>query len=94
MNIVFDLGGVVINWDPDMFVAKVFTDQQSQKLAREHILDHDDWVQLDRGTLKKNDAIKRGAMRSGLSESEVSRLFMAVPHFLVPVQDSIQLIKQ
>lgn len=94
MNIIFDLGGVVITWDPDKLIADVFTDTRIQKLARKYIIDHHDWIELDRGMLKKSEAIRRGAKRSGISETEVSRLLTAVPHYLNPVQDSIRLIRE
>jgi len=94
VNIVFDLGGVVITWNPDEFVAHVFTDKKVQKVARTHILDHDDWIELDRGTLARDEAIVRGANRSGLSESEVHRLIHAVPSFLRPIKESVQLVQE
>jgi putative hydrolase of the HAD superfamily len=92
LNIIFDLGGVVITWDPDDFVSNVFDDKNTQNIARTHILDHKDWIELDRGSLSKNDAIKRGTERSGLPESEVKRLFDAVPSYLTPVNESIRLL--
>ena len=94
MNIIFDLGGVVITWDPDAFVADVFTDRKIQKVARKHILDHDDWIEMDRGTLSKSDAIKRGTERSGLPESEVKRLMLAIPYFLTPIEKTVQLVRE
>ena len=94
MNIIFDLGGVVITWDPDDFVSNVFDDKDTRKIARKHILDHNDWIELDRGVLSKNEAIKRGTERSGLPESEVKRLFDAVPSYLIPVNESIRLIHE
>lgn len=94
MNIIFDLGGVVITWNPEDFVAHVFTDKEVQKVARTHILDHDDWIEMDRGTLARDEAIVRGANRSGLSESEVYRLIHAVPSFLRPIKESVQLVQE
>jgi putative hydrolase of the HAD superfamily len=92
LNIIFDLGGVVITWDPDAFVADVFTDKEIQKIARKHILDHSDWIEMDRGTLTIKEAIKRGVERTGLPESEVKRLLQAVPLFLTPIKESLQLV--
>ena len=84
----------MITWDPDAFVADVFSDREIQKVAREHILDHDDWIEMDRGTLTKEDAVKRGAERSGLPESEVKRLMLAVPFFLTPIEKSLHLVRE
>lgn len=93
LNIVFDLGGVVFNWQPDALVRRVFTDPRTQTLVKTEILEHNDWIELDRGTLELNDAIARGAARTGLSRTSVTRLFDAVPPSLTPVQGTVELIR-
>ena len=94
LNVVFDLGGVVITWNADDFAAHVFTDKEDRKEALTHILDHNDWIEMDRGTLARDEAIVRGAKRSGLSESEVHRLMHAIPTYLKPIKESVQLVQE
>ena len=93
LNIVFDLGGVVFDWQPDALVRRVFEDPQSQALVRREIIDHPDWIELDRGTLALDAAIDRGATRTGLSNHSVARLFDAVPGSLVPIVATIDLVR-
>lgn len=93
MNIVFDLGGVVFNWQPDALVRRVFDDPKTQALVRKEMIDHPDWIELDRGTLALVDAIARGASRTGLPVDSITRFFDAVPPSLTPVQDTIDLIR-
>jgi len=50
MNIVFDLGGVVFNWLPDKLIAQFSADVRIQQLIRTQVLNHPDWLALDRGT--------------------------------------------
>lgn len=92
LNIVFDLGGVVFNWQPDKLVRSVFPDPRTQSLVKAKIIEHDDWVELDRGALQLEDAISRGAARTGLSIDSVTRLFDAVAPSLTPIQGTIDLI--
>lgn len=94
MNVVFDLGGVVFNWQPDVLVRSVFDDPKTQTLVRTEIIDHPDWIELDRGTLALNAAIDRGASRTGLSHHAVARLFDAVPASLTPIEAMIDLIRE
>ena len=94
MNIVFDLGGVVFNWQPDAIIESVFEDTETQDLVRANIFQHADWVELDRGTLSLNRAIDRGASRTGLPRQDVERLLYAVPRFLTPINETIELILQ
>jgi putative hydrolase of the HAD superfamily len=93
MNIVFDLGGVVFNWQPDAMISRVFEDSETQDLVRAEILEHADWVELDRGTLVLDHAIDRGASRTGLPRQDIERLFNEVPRSLTPIQETIELIR-
>ncbi len=94
MNVVFDLGGVVFNWQPDVLVRRVFDDPKTQSLVRKEIIDHPDWIELDRGTLSLDAAIVRGTSRTGLTKELVARLFKAVPHFLTPIEETIDLVRE
>lgn len=56
---MFDLGGVVVTWEPEVIIAKVFTDPVVQATVRTQIIGHTDWLALDHGTLPWQDAIVR-----------------------------------
>ena len=92
MNIVFDLGGVVFNWQPDAIIRSIFEDTDIQDLIRKEIFEHTDWVELDRGTIELEQAIDRGATRTGLPSEDIERLLGAVPRFLTPIEATIDLI--
>ena len=92
MNIVFDLGGVVFRWQPDSIISSVFEDEETQRIVRKEIFEHADWVELDRGTLSLQAAIDRGSSRTGLRAREIERLLNAVPFFLTPIDETIELI--
>ena len=61
MNLIFDLGGVVVEWQPQAICADAFADPVQQATALEHIIGHADWLELDRGTLARDEAIRRAA---------------------------------
>lgn len=92
MNIVFDLGGVVFNWQPGKIIAGIFKESESIKLVSAEIFGHSDWVALDRGTLSRGGAIERAVYRTKLPLSDISRLFDAIPKALTPIDESIDLI--
>ena len=93
MNIVFDLGGVVFNWQPEAIISRVFENPATQHLVKTEIFEHDDWVALDRGTLDFDQAVSRGAERTGLPQREIERLLDAVPPSLTPIHDTIELVR-
>jgi putative hydrolase of the HAD superfamily len=92
LNIVFDLGGVVVTWEPEVIIAQVFADPAVQDLVRTEILGHADWLALDRGTLLRQDAIVRAVQRTGLSEADVAALLRQVPPALVAIAETVDLL--
>ena len=93
MNIVFDLGGVVFNWHPDKLIRGVFDDEETRMIVKSKILEHPDWLELDRGTLRFQDAVVRGAERTGLPNTDIERLLNEVPRSLTPIHETIELIR-
>lgn len=93
MNIVFDLGGVVFRWQPDTIIRHVFRDPKTQDLVKSEIFEHADWIELDRGTIGLDQAIVGGTSRTGLPRGEIEKLFNAVPQFLTPIEETIDLIR-
>jgi putative hydrolase of the HAD superfamily len=92
LNIVFDLGGVVVTWQPKVIIAKVFDDPHVQATVRTEIVYHADWLALDRGTLPQQHAIARAAKRTGLSQPEVAHFLRQVPPELVAIPDTVDLL--
>ena len=92
MNIVFDLGGVVVSWRPQALIAGFSADPVVQDRVRTQILGHADWIELDRGALLQPDAVVRAAQRTGLSEAAVGEFFRQVPLALVAVPDTVELL--
>jgi putative hydrolase of the HAD superfamily len=91
--IVFDLGGVVVDWQPEALIATIAHDEPTRTRVRREIFDHLDWLELDRGTLEAPEAIRRFATRAELEESHVAALLDRVAPSLTPRQDTLGLIR-
>ena len=94
MNLVFDLGGVVVRWDPDAIIASVFDDEALRARVRDAVFSHADWLELDRGTLGRDEAIARAAKRSGIPVADITRLLHAVPPSLTVFPDTVALLRR
>lgn len=92
MNVVFDLGGVVVSWRPEAIISQVFTDSRAQANVLSHFVRHADWLALDRGTLLPKDAIARAAKRTGLTEPDLARFLSQVPPALVAIPGTVDLL--
>ncbi len=47
----FDLGGVLLKWEPMKTITEFFPDKVSREKVVKEFLKHKDWAELDRGTL-------------------------------------------
>jgi putative hydrolase of the HAD superfamily len=92
LNIVFDVGGVVVTWQPKEIIAKVFADPVVQATVLTEIVEHADWLALDRGTLLEPEAIVRAAKRTRLPGADVARFLREVPPALVPIPETVELL--
>jgi putative hydrolase of the HAD superfamily len=94
LNLIFDLGGVVVRWDPDAIIAGVFEDEGVKAKVRDAVFAHPDWLELDRGTLLREDAIRRAVQRSGIPEADITRLLHAVPPSLTVFPETVELMRR
>lgn len=92
MNIVFDLGGVVVRWEPKVLISEVFADLEVRRMVHQEFVGHPDWIELDRGTLTPENAAARAARRTGLSQREVLDFLWRVPAALVAIPDTVELL--
>jgi putative hydrolase of the HAD superfamily len=94
LNVVFDLGGVLLTWDPPAIVASVFDDEHDRALVLDLVFAHEDWQDLDRGLMNPSAAIERAVSRTGLRLVKLQALFSAIPRSLVPIPASVELLSQ
>lgn len=92
MAIIFDLGRVVVSWDPVGIVRSVRGDHGAEQLA-ERLFNHPDWLEVDRGTLSLNTMARQAEHRTGLSAAENLAILQAVPASLVPDPAMLSLIE-
>ena len=93
MDIVFDLGNVLFEWNPQKLVASLFTSEVEQAQALQHIIFHHDWQMLDKGSLTLNDSISRANERCFLGLDKITRVYEETPRHLFPIKEMIDVPK-
>ena len=94
MDIVFDIGNVILEWNPQRLVGSVFSCKAESKEAIENIIDHEDWQMLDKGTLSLEETILRANDRCNIGVSKIRKLFEETPKSLIPIQETINVIRE
>ncbi|WP_421255619.1 HAD family hydrolase [Aeromonas sp. 600282] len=93
MAIIFDLGRVVVSWDPVGIVRSVRGPQGAEQLA-EQLFNHPDWLEVDRGTMSLHNMAREAQARTGLSAAENLAILQAVPASLLPDPAMLTLIAE
>lgn len=93
MNIIFDIGNVICDWDPVKLIKQVNSDPGMQKKMLEQVFRHSDWHELDKGLLTVEEAIVNACRRGPFDVRQVEALYRGTPASLIPrpgIIDTIQ----
>lgn len=93
-NVVFDFGGVLVNWRPQEIIDSFYTEQPLRDALRTHAFQHDDWLDMDRGTLDEASIVRRCAQRMARPEGELRALFEHVRAALTPIEPTVALLHE
>ena len=94
LNIVFDLCGVVFDWTTEAILANVSIAPMFHAQVKAGLFKHSDWLELDRGTLPRQKAIRRAAAHTGLGTATVADLIPHIPHSLVVMSEMVDLLQR
>ncbi|MGE3320001.1 MAG: HAD family hydrolase [Candidatus Berkiella sp.] len=93
-NIVFDVGNVLVRWDPQHIINHVFPNDENAPLLVQNIFRHQTWYDLNLGTINEAQAIDRYHQQLGISQAQLQILLQVVKESLVPVPGSIELLER
>ena len=94
MDIVFDIGNVILEWNPQKLLDSLFSCKTENKEAMENIIAHEDWQMLDKGTLSLEEAISRANDRCHIGVNKIRKLFEETPKSLIPIQETVDVIME
>ncbi|MEN8076446.1 hypothetical protein ABFP60_05740 [Clostridioides difficile] len=58
-NIIFDLGNVVLDYNPVAYLKEKINDDKVEKVILEAVFKSEEWPMLDRGVIIEEEAIER-----------------------------------
>lgn len=98
MNIVFDLGAVLLQWQPAhlmraQFPERALNDEQAHALART-VFSHADWHAFDQGLLSMDEVVQRTVLRLGLPADRLHALVAHIGDRLLPIHETLAVLTQ
>jgi HAD superfamily hydrolase (TIGR01509 family) len=92
-NVVFDVGGVLVEWNPQQVLTQFYTDPALRRHVGSALFEGSDWIDFDRGTLSEADLLAALATRAGRPAPEMLDLFLALRDSLAPKPDTVRLLE-
>lgn len=95
-NIIFDMGQVLISFDPDVFLTRIgVVDEEDRKILKREVYKSVEWAKMDRGTLTEEEACKIMETRvPDRLKSCVSKLTCEWDRPIIPIVGAKELIKE
>lgn len=95
-NIIFDMGGVMIRWNPEDMLTLYGLNEDERALLKTELFWSVEWIQLDRGVLEKEQAISQVCARLPENLHEYVRSIVTGWHrqYLCPMPGMGELVKE
>ncbi|WP_027251324.1 HAD family hydrolase [Photobacterium halotolerans] len=92
-NVVFDFGAVLFDWNPHKIVSTFTQSTYEQDMLLTHVLQHPDWLALDRGTMLMAEVIPKFAARTGFPEARMEDFIDHIQNSLTVIDASKHLLE-
>jgi putative hydrolase of the HAD superfamily len=92
-NVIFDLGGVLLEWNPDKILQRFYSDPPLRSLLKDGLFLHPEWRALNRGTLSEAQLLERVSKRTGRPAAELAALLDSIRESLVTKPDTVALLR-
>ena len=92
-SVIFDLGGVVLDWNSRRILERCYPDPESRAVMRAALFRHPDWRLFDRGAMTEAALLARLHERTGRTPAELSHLLDVVRDSLVPKPAMVALLR-
>ena len=93
-NVVFDLGGVLLEWSPERILGDFYPEAAQRALLKQALFLHPDWALLDRGDLGEAELLERVAARTQRPMAELTALLDAMRASLEVKPATLELVRE
>ena len=83
-----------MQWRPQEIIDSFYAEPELREALRLHAFQHDDWLDMDRGTLDEAAVAIRSAARMARPEAELHALFDHVRAALQPIEPTVALLHE
>jgi len=94
--IIFDIGNVLLDFNPLDYLKNLFTDSTPQEILELHrdIFESEEWLKLDRGVISQQQAVETLAIRNPKLKDKIQKAMETWVEILTPKEDVIKILKK
>lgn len=92
MNIVFDIGNVLLAFSPGDFLEQIFDDREEAAALMNTVFRSEEWILLDRGAISPEQARQNFALRLPGREAAIERVMRRWVEMLKPIDATTALL--
>jgi putative hydrolase of the HAD superfamily len=92
-NVIFDVGGVLVHWNPERILAGFYADEADRTAMKQALYQHADWRSYNLGQLTEAQMVERIAARTGRPTLELRALLDATRESLDTKADTVRLLR-
>jgi putative hydrolase of the HAD superfamily len=92
-NVIFDLGGVLLDWNPGAILERCYSDVASRDAVRDALFRHEDWLAFNRGDVTEPGLLARVQQRTERSLPELRQVLDAVRDSLVVKPETVTVLR-
>lgn len=93
-NIVFDLGNVLLDFNPDIYLEKLGYSGKIKENLKSAIFETKEWLLLDRGSITEKEAIKKWKESNPSLKKEIEKIIFGWEKILKVKKDSLEILKK
>jgi putative hydrolase of the HAD superfamily len=93
-NIVFDIGNVLLRWDPLSVVKNIFPAESDPMLLTQQLFKSDLWFAINLGNITEQELIAKYHQLYGIDLTTLNNLMLAIKQSLLPIHGSIDLLNK
>jgi putative hydrolase of the HAD superfamily len=92
MNLIFDIGNVLINFKPVSFLKELFPEQATADKINETIFRSPEWPKMDLGLITHKEAAEIFCLREPSFKQEILYTMQKLGDMLTPMSDTVDLL--
>ncbi len=93
-NVVFDLGKVLLNFEPQEYLATLFNDEHLVGQLYKVVFGSPEWFMLDRGVITQEQAVERLSNQCPDLANEIQLVFAEWFSILTPIHSTVEVLRQ